>query len=93
MATSFTDCVHSPLLPPSRVFEDNNACIVLATTDQHFKPRTKHISLKFHHFQDQVRQGILEIVKVGTHDNLADIFTKPLGKVKFQHLRRLLMGW
>jgi len=93
MATSFTDCVHSPLLPPSRVFEDNNACNVLATKDQHFKPRTKHISLKFHHFQDQVRQGILEIVKVGTHDNLADIFTKPLGKVKFQHLRWLLMGW
>ena len=93
MTTSFTDLVHSPILPPSKVFEDNSACIVLATTEQHFKPRTKHISLKFHHFQDQARQGILEIVKVGTHDNLADIFTKPLGKVKFQHLRRLLMGW
>ena len=31
--------------------------------------------------------------KVGTDANWADIFTKPLGKVKFQRLRHLLMGW
>jgi len=38
---------------PSRVYEDNTACIVLATTDSpQFWPRTKHISLKFHHFKD-----------------------------------------
>jgi hypothetical protein len=45
------------------IFEDNNACIVLATTETHFKPRTKHISLKFHHFHDHVRQGTVEIIK------------------------------
>jgi len=48
------DSIHSYSLPPSKVFEDNTACIVLATTETQFKPRTKHISLKFHHFQDQV---------------------------------------
>jgi hypothetical protein len=93
MVKSTSDNVYSPLLPPSKVFEDNNACIVLATTETQFKPRTKHISLKFHRFQDQVRTGMLEIIKVDTNENVADIFTKPLGRVKFQHLRRLLMGW
>jgi hypothetical protein len=80
-------------LPPSKVFEDNMACIVLATSDTHFKPRTKHISLKFHHFQDYVKNGIIHILKIGTSNNMADIFTKPLGRIKLQHLRQLLMGW
>jgi hypothetical protein len=79
-------------LPPSKVFEDNTACIVLATSDTHFKPCTKHISLKFH-FQDYVKNGIIHILKIGTSDNMADIFTKPLGRIKLQHLRQLLMGW
>jgi hypothetical protein len=30
---------------------------------------------------------------VDTHENLADIFTKPLGKQKFQYLCHLLLGW
>ncbi len=73
-------------LPPSKVFEDNTACITLATTDMQFKLCTKHISIKYDHFHEQVKNGVLEIVKVDTHDNLADIFTKPLGKQKFQYL-------
>jgi hypothetical protein len=80
------------LLAPSKFFEDNNACIVLATTETHFKPRTKHISLKFHHFHDQIKNGNLQVVKVATENNWADIFTKPLGTIKFQKLRCLLMG-
>jgi hypothetical protein len=39
------DNIQTPILPPSNVFEDNNACIVLATTKMHFKPRMKHISI------------------------------------------------
>lgn len=40
------------LEPYSIFYEDNEACIVLAETDHH-KPRTKHISIKWHHFRDQ----------------------------------------
>jgi hypothetical protein len=59
------------------VYEDNNACIVLAKTESNFKHRTKHISLKFHHFQDKIKDGSLRIVKVDSTQNWADIFTKP----------------
>ncbi len=82
--------VHSDGLPPSKIFEDNTACIVLATTETQFKPRTKHISLKFHHFQDYVKNGSNQILKISTNENLADIFTKPLGRTKLQYLRKLL---
>ena len=81
------------VLPPSQIFEDNNAYIVLATSEGNFKPCTKHISLKFHHFKDQIVNGTLQVIKVDSAQNWADIFTKPLGRIKFEDLRRLLMGW
>jgi len=90
---STVDKIHASNLPPSKIFEDNNACIVLATTDMQFKLRTKHISIKFHHFHDQIHNGSLEILKISTDENVTDIFTKPLTKQKFQYLRKLLSGW
>jgi len=94
---------HSPLqsittnptgsLPPSIIYEDNASCIVLATKDSHFKPRTKHISLKYHHFRDYIRSGALQITKVPTVSNLVDIFTKPLTQTLYDRLRLGMMGW
>jgi hypothetical protein len=62
ISTSKHDSIHTSALPPSKVFEDNNACIVLVMTDMQFKPRTKHIAIKYHHFHDQVQNGTLEII-------------------------------
>jgi hypothetical protein len=95
--------LHSPLrnllshppgqLPPSTVYEDNASCIALATKDNHHKPRTKHISLNYHHFKDYLKTGALQIVKVASAANLADIFTKPLTQVLHERLRLGMMGW
>jgi hypothetical protein len=95
--------LHSPLrevfqfppgqLPPSTIFEDNASCIAIATKDNHHKPRTKHISLKYHHFKDYLKTGALSIAKVSSADNLADIFTKPLTQVLHDRLRTKMMGW
>lgn len=71
----------SPDLPLSIIFEDNASCIVLAQSDHH-KPRTKHISIKWHHFRDQIENGSIVICKIGTSDNLADIISKPLVRAK-----------
>ena len=85
--------IKTPTLEASQVFEDNAACIVLANNENQFKARTKHISHKWHHFQDQIWNGNLRIVKVSTHFNWADILTKPLGPQQFESLRKLIMGW
>ena len=38
-----------------------------------------------------MRDGVVELHKVHTHDNIADIFTKPLPKALFdKHARKLL---
>jgi hypothetical protein len=78
-----TSTINNSSLSPSRIYEDNAACIVLATTNTNFKPRTKLFSIKWHHFWDQIQNGSLTILKVATDDNITDIFTKPLVKFKF----------
>jgi hypothetical protein len=80
-------------LPPSIIYEDNAACLSIATKDSHHKPRTKHMAIKYHHFRDYVKSGALSIVKIPTKSNLADIFTKPLNQVLHERLRLGLMGW
>ena len=67
------------------VFEDNNGALL--------RPRTKHISLMYHHFRDQVRKGKIKIEAFDTKVQIADIFTKPLPKDQFQVLRKLFLGW
>ena len=76
----------------SEVFEDNSGCVVLANDDQ-YRPRTKHLAIKWHHFKDQVRNGNLKVTKVDTKINWADIFTKAVDKTTFERLRKLMMGW
>ena len=54
-----------------KVFEDNEARIPMATGVK-FTPRTKHIALKYHHFKSWVDQKLINVIHVGTHDQLAD---------------------
>ena len=75
-----------------KVFEDNRSCIKVAESPK-FTPRTKHIAIKYHHFRKYVADGTITILPISTTDQLADIFTKPLDRVIFVKLRRLLMGW
>jgi hypothetical protein len=46
-----------------------------------------------HWFRDHVRHGQVQIVKVDTLAQVADIFTKGLAREAFERVRKLLMGW
>jgi hypothetical protein len=83
----------SNILPPSTIYEGNALCIAVATKEVHHKPRTKHIALKYHHFKDYLQSGAIQIVKVPTSQNLADILTKPLTQVLHERLCLGMMGW
>jgi hypothetical protein len=75
-----------------RVFEDNSGAIEMARVHK-FRPRTKHINVKLHHFRDYVERGEISIHPIPSGDQLADYLTKPLEVSKFQKLRHLVMGW
>ena len=57
------------------------------------RPRTKHIAVKYHHFREAVRNGILLVERVSTDKQLADIMTKPLPIKTLEYLRSNIMGW
>ena len=80
-------------LGKSVVLEDNAACIALAHDGDKHRPRTHHLTIKWHHFRDQIRDGWLTVQKVASVDNWSDIFTKPLARDQFRKLRDEMMGW
>jgi hypothetical protein len=60
---------------PTRIYEDNKACISFSKNNT-CHARTKHIDLRAYACRDYVRDGVVELVHVGTNDQLADMMTK-----------------
>jgi hypothetical protein len=80
-----------------KVREDNQSCIAMAENPK-FTPRTKHIAIKYHHFRKHIitqanTDGFILLEYCSTHDQIADIFTKPVRDDIFFKLRKNLMGW
>ena len=67
-------------------FEDNAACIEVATSEAKIRPRTKHLVVCLFHFRDHIEKGLISIEHVPSCDQLADIFTKPLPCHQFRYL-------
>jgi hypothetical protein len=68
---------------------DNESAIKIAHNPvQHNK--TKHIEIQHHFIQDHVNRGDINLSYVGTNDQLANIFTKPLYGARFRELRHEL---
>ena len=61
----------------SSVFEDNNGALLLAQSPR-ITPRSKHIAVPYHFFREHVTNGTLQILKVASEVNPADLFTKGL---------------
>jgi transposase InsO family protein len=64
---------------------DNQSAISLSKNPV-FHDRSKHIDTRFHYLRENVENGRIEVEHVGTCDQLADILTKSLGRVKFCEL-------
>jgi hypothetical protein len=81
----------------SDVFEDNNGALTIATLPK-ITPQSKFFAVKLHFFKEHVRtpqnpDGDVNINKISTTKQLADIMTKGLVPDKFVPLRDALMGW
>jgi hypothetical protein len=64
---------------------DNKSAIDLSKNPVHHD-RSKHIEVKYHYIRECVEGGKIVLEQISTRDQLADIMTKPLGRVLFQEL-------
>eukprot|EP00253_Pinus_taeda_P035244 PITA_35244 len=55
-----------------------------------FHDRSKHIDIRYHFIRDMVQRGAVRLDHIRTDEQVADILTKPLGKVKFLTFRESL---
>ena len=67
------------------IYDDKQSCIDYTKNLTAYK-RTKHIDQRYHFVKDQVVQNTINVKKVPTEDNIADILTKPLEVKRFQYL-------
>jgi hypothetical protein len=74
------------------VFEDNSGALEMAKVHK-FRPRTKHINIKYHHFRSYVDDGSVSIHPITTDENPADMLTKGQGVNKLRKNRFRVMGW
>ena len=56
-----------------------------------FHAKTKHIEVRYHFIREVLEDKCIELVKVHTNDNPADMLTKSLPSQWFEHYR-VLMG-
>ena len=78
----------------STVWEDNAGALTLARLEPpRMTPRSKHYGIKYHWFREFVKSDKIELVKIDTKIQLADVLTKSLPRDRFQQLRKLLLGW
>ena len=77
--------------PPANVhlFGDNQGARVTAVNGIRSR-RSKHIEIADLYVLQAVEDGLLEVMRVDSADNLADFLTKPLGPQKFAPKIRML---
>lgn len=93
VATSFA-IDYDKVSTVSCVWEDNNAALKLANAPfMNMSPRTKHIAVKYHWFRSKLEPGKIEVLRIDTSQQKADIFTKGLKRTEFESKRKMLLGW
>ena len=74
---------------PIKMYEDNSGAIAIAKFGN-FTKNSKHIEVQYHYINENYENGIIDIVKIDSEFNLADMLTKSLDKTKFLKNRKAL---
>ena len=78
------DCVQ---VNPTVLLCDNMSAIAISKNSV-FHNKTKHMKIKYHALRQFQQEGELEMEYCTSKEQLADFFTKPLAKDRFEELRK-----
>ena len=77
---------------PTKIFEDNAACIQSATDTKGLGSRSRHIDTRMFKLREFVKDGILSLEKVCSAGNVADCLTKALPREQVELARDAMLG-
>jgi hypothetical protein len=73
----------------SPLFMDSNSAAQVVKNPEH-QSSMKHVHRSYNWVRQKVESKEIDVMRVAGVDNIADIFTKPLGKIKFTEFRTKL---
>lgn len=76
-----------PGMQTLKIYEDNESCLNIANGSK-WSDLTKHIDIKYFAVRDDVIYKRIKVASVASANNTADLFTKPLGRIKFERFRQ-----
>jgi hypothetical protein len=88
MKQTFTD-IQVEYDEPIPIYCDNTSAISISKNPV-IHSKTNHIPIKYHFLREKVAEKNIRVEYVGTKEQVADIFTKPLPREAFEHLRQIL---
>jgi hypothetical protein len=74
---------------PIPIYCDNTSAINISK-NLVMHSKTKHIPIKYHFLWEQVVEKNIRVEYVGTKEQVANIFTKPLPREAFEYIRQRL---
>lgn len=82
----FLEEVGYDMSQPSPLFLDSASALQVVKNPEH-QSTMKHVHRSHHWIRNHVEVGDIRVQHVAGTENVADIFTKPLGRVTFEYLR------
>lgn len=73
---------------PFLMIDNTSASKLIKNPEQH--KRTKHIDVRYHFIREKFIKKVFNLREVSSHDQLADIFTKPMPEIRVNFLRDAL---
>jgi hypothetical protein len=67
------------------LFTDNEAAESIVKREPNYQ-RSKHIDIRYHFVRDHYERGSFNVEHVPTNQQLADVLTKPLPRIKHENI-------
>lgn len=77
--------------PAAILYCDNKSSVTISKEDL-ANTKTKHIAVNYYYIKQAYDDGLVDYRWIQSNNQPADIFTKPLGKNKFNQFKFMLMG-
>ena len=89
---NLSDEIQRPISLPAVVMEYNNPTVQLSSSLSSRIKRSKHFLMLINFIRQQVSLGLIEVSKVASADNIADVLTKALPWSEFAPKAARLLG-